>query len=403
MATGSIKYRKLSRSKNEIRLLELLPAHDAAAPVVCRMVTVPLNEDLEYLALSSLYGDHNESQRIVVDDRPVLITAHLAQALQHVRTVFFPSLIRQQQEQASIVAAQQKQQRQRQRERAPSSQHRGGTPRWLQSLLRGVQSILPGPELEETTPLRVWVDVLCINQADEGEKSRQRSGIAAIYGSAKMVIGWLGLKIPQTDAGLAAMHEIHATMPKHWGDPEDEAAHPEDYSPRHAWLRNVAHIWAPRESDGLPAFACDHWVGAADFMHRPYFQRRWILEEIALARYPTFLIGDAIVSWKLVLRLNKFMEEFKEKDSEVYPADMRAQIAELPLGTVHALLDEFAKRRKQEQALSLDDSTSTSERTRYTNSLLSRHETSQELNKVESEIKEEKKVNALTKKNTNTV
>ncbi|KAK7976681.1 hypothetical protein PG989_015144 [Apiospora arundinis] len=398
MATGSIKYRKLSRSKNEIRLLELFPAHDAAAPVVCRMITVPLTDDLEYLALSSLYGDHNDNQRIVVNDQHVLITTHLAQALKHVRTVFFPSLVRRQQEQAAIVAAQQ--QKQRARQRAQSSGR--GTPRWLQSLLRGVGSILPGPELEATTPLRLWVDVLCINQADDGEKSRQRSGIAAIYGSAKMVIGWLGLKTPETDAALAALHEIHATMPRHWGDPEDMAAHPENYSPKHVWVKSLAHIFAAREDDGAPAFACEHWVGATDFMHRPYFQRRWILEEIALAKYPTFLIGDAIVSWKLVLRLNLFMEEFKEKESEVFPADLRVKIVELPLGTVHALLDEFAKRSKLEAAISLDSSKS-SERTstKYSTSLLSKHETKQELDRLDTRIEEEKKSNSLTRKITN--
>lgn len=340
MATGTIKYRKLNRGKNEIRLLELLPAHDAMAPVVCRLVTVPLTEDLEYLALSSLYGDHNDASRIVVDDRQVLITTHLAQALKHVRTVFFPSLIRRQQEQAAIIAAQEKQQRQKRGRQQSGAAPR--VPRWLVSLLKGVNSILPNsPEEEANTPLRIWVDVLCINQADEGEKERQRSGIAQIYGSAKMVIGWVGLKSPETDAGLAAMHEIHSVMPRHWGDPDDEQKHPEDYSPQHRWARSVAHIWTDRESDGTPAFKLDHWVGATDFLHRPYFQRRWILEEIALAQYPTFLIGDAIVSWKLILRMNRFMEELKEKPSDIFPAHLRSAMAEMPLGTVHALLGKL--------------------------------------------------------------
>ncbi|KAK7991319.1 Heterokaryon incompatibility protein 6- OR allele [Apiospora saccharicola] len=375
MATGTIKYRKLHRGKNEIRLLELLPAHDAMAPVVCRLVTVPLTEDLEYLALSSLYGDHNDASRIVVDDRQVLITTHLAQALKHVRTVFFPSLIRRQQEQAAIIAAQEKQQRQK-RSRQPS----GATsraPRWLVTLLKGVNSILPNsPEEEANTPLRVWVDVLCINQADDDEKERQRSGIAQIYGSAKMVIGWVGLKIPQTDAGLAAMHEIHNAMPRHWGDPEDEERHPEDYSPQHQWARSVAHLWAELD-DGTPAFKLDHWIGAVDFLHRPYMQRRWILEEIALAQYPTFLIGDAIVSWKLILRMNRFMEELKEKPSNIFPAHLRTSLADMPLGTVHALLDEFAKRRRSENQESLN-TTQTSERTKYSGSVASKHDSKQE-------------------------
>ena len=339
MSTGTIKYRRLNRSKNEIRLLELLPAHDAMAPVVCRLITVPLTEDLEYLALSSLYGDHNDLSRIVVDDRQVLITTHMAQALKHVRTVFFPSMLRRQQEQAAILAAQEKQQRQKRSRQQSGASPRA--PRWLVSLLKGVNSILPNsPEDEANTPLRLWVDVLCINQADDEEKERQRSGMAQIYGSAKMVIGWLGLKAPQTDAGLAAFHEVHSAMPRHWGDPDDEQKHPEDYSPQHRWARACVHIWAER--DGKPPFEQDHWVGATDFLHRPYFQRRWILEEIALAQYPTFLIGDAIVSWKVILRMNRFMEELKEKPSDIFPEHLRSVMADMPLGTVHALLGEFA-------------------------------------------------------------
>ncbi|KAK7745648.1 hypothetical protein SLS62_009689 [Diatrype stigma] len=347
MATKqTIRYKRLNASKQEFRLLELAPAQTLDDPVVCRLVTVPLTDDLEYLALSSLYGEQTDTERIIVDGTPINITAHLGQALRHVRAVFFPTIQNIPKPQGSS--------------RRSGSDKRG--PRWLLHLLRHVSSILPSPDAEAETPLRLWIDMLCINQQDDRENSRQALG--RIYKSAKMVIGWLGLKVECTDAGLAVLKEIDDAMPTHWGDPGDKEMYPENYSPRHEWARKIQHIWEAAE--GVEAFTQPHWVGANDFMNRPYFQRRWILEEIALGRFPAFLVGDSIVSWKQVLRLNRFMEEFREYPSDLFPPRLRAMIADVPLGTVHALLDEFARRRRleREEAMTTTQSSSSTRETR---------------------------------------
>ncbi|ORY59756.1 heterokaryon incompatibility protein [Pseudomassariella vexata] len=328
-----IRYSRLNPSKQEFRLLELQPAHNGNPDdqVVCRLVTVRLTEDLEYLALSSLYGDQSETERILVNGVPITITSHLAQALKHVRTVFFPTLTK----------------RPAREPRRPDNKR---APRWLTHLLRHVSSILPDPDADgagETPPLRLWIDALCINHQDDSEQSNQFLGMAQIYGSAKMVIGWLGLKTEYSDAGLACLKDIDEKMPVNWGEPADREAHPEDYAPRHEWAKQIAWTWQ-ESADGSDFHQARHWIGANDFWNRPYFQRRWILEEIALARFPTFLLGDSIVSWKQVLRLNQALEEFRETESDVFPRHVKHQLAELPLGTVHALLDEFLRRKKME-------------------------------------------------------
>ncbi|RYP93664.1 hypothetical protein DL770_000195 [Monosporascus sp. CRB-9-2] len=336
MATRQIKYKRLNASKQEIRLLEVAPAQSLDEPVVCRLITVPLTDDLEYLGLSSLYGDHSETEKIFVDGVPIVLTAHLAQALRYMRAVFFPTLLNS-------------------AESGPSQRPQKRGPRWLLHLLRHVSSILPDPELEGRTPLRLWFDMLCVNQADERERSRQV--LARVYGSAKMVVGWLGLKGEFSDDGLRVLKEIDDAMPRSWGEPGDKELHPEHYSPQHRWAKKVQHFWMPTE-DGVEAYTLPHWIGANDFTTRPYFQRRWILEEIALARFPAFLIGDDIVSWKQVLRLNRFQEEFRSYPSDLFPPRLRAQISETPLGTVHALLDEFARRQRLEKMEALNNTQS---------------------------------------------
>lgn len=347
MTTNNLKqaitYKQLNPAKQEIRLLELAPASNIEDRVVCRLVTVPLRDDLEFIALSSLYGDSNVRENILVNNKSVTITSHHAGALKHLRAVFFPTI--------SHPQDQDQDRRRGSGGRAP--------PRWLRHLLKHASSILPLPELEGQTPLRLWLDVLCINQLDHQEKQNQVLAMSRIYGSAKMVIGWLGLKSDTSDAGLSVMKEIEDAMPPNWGleDDGDKELNPKDYAPYHQWARKIEHIWQD-SPDGTPAFMGDHWVGANDFMNRPYFQRRWILEEIALASFPAFLIGDTIVSWKQVLRLNRFMEEFKDTESDLFPPRLRAMVADLPLGTIHALLDEFVRRRKLDDAMALATSRS---------------------------------------------
>ena len=173
-------------------------------------------------------------------------------------------------------------------------------------------------DLDPSRALRVWLDFLSVNQRDDFEKSKQLVEMRHIYRSAELVVGWLGVKSEHTDVAMATLAEIEDAMPPHWGDPGDREQHPEDYSPTHRWAQSITHVWSEGPDGEIP-FLMPHWVGCNDFMTRQYFQRRWILEEIAMARFPAFLIGDTIVPWKQVLRLNRMMEEFKCHPSNVFP------------------------------------------------------------------------------------
>ncbi|KAK8052559.1 hypothetical protein PG993_003944 [Apiospora rasikravindrae] len=86
-----------------------------------------------------------------------------------------------------------------------------------------------------------------------------------------------------------------------------------------------------------------------DMLSRPYFNRNWILDELALARYPAFLIGDRILSWNQVLAANRIAEEIRDHESDVCPPEMKHLIHEWPLGTVYTLLREHEKRQRLEK------------------------------------------------------
>ncbi|KAF4975192.1 hypothetical protein FZEAL_8000 [Fusarium zealandicum] len=315
-----INYSRLATSRDELRFLEIQPAANISDQVVCRLVTLPLSRDVEYIAISSLLGNLAEQERIILDRCSIPIPVDISLALKHVRAVFYPAVAKASQEDLS---------------------KKRDSPGWLRSLLRH----FGGREYEGRPKLRIWIDCLCVNSMDSRENAKGRVIMYHAYQRAQMVVGWVGLKIPETDAGIQLIQAFDGAMPEAWQEPSDRQAHPENYSPHHKWAIPIIHLFNPD---------CGAAIGTADFLNRNFFHRRWILEEMAMARVPTFLIGDSIVSWKQLLRLNLAMEEFKDYESNVCPASTRPLIHEFPLGTIHALLDEFEKRKHMAKMESLN-------------------------------------------------
>ena len=116
---------------------------------------------------------------------------------------------------------------------------------------------------------RLWIDAICINQAKSDEKNKQVPMMAKIYGGASSVCIWLGE-----------------------GDPDG----------RHA----VALDFIKDEVLKLQGFdeLCDNpqasykWKAMLDLMKRPWFSRRWVVQEIALARSATIYCGEETIPWK---------------------------------------------------------------------------------------------------------
>lgn len=326
----NIRYRKLSNPTQDIRLMEIQQARRLEDPIFCRLITVPLKKcNFDIFGLSSLIGDPQVTENIYIDGRSATITAHQAEGLRYARSNFLS--------------------RPKQRRRWLSEEplrgpaQRPRLPQRLRNLLR-----LTGP------CLYVWLDSVCINSRNEDEANLLRETMKLVYESAKIVLGWLGPKIETTDAGLRCFSDIDEHMPRWWGDPGDKELYPDNYAPRHEWAKNIRNLWEDT-GDGLLPFQKPHWVGANDFMQRPYFQRQWILQEVFMANCPAFMIGDSVVAWTTILRLNRCLEEFKDNESEQFPAHLRAMIAQLPLGTVYELLEELKRRQQWPRSIGVSE------------------------------------------------
>ncbi|EXA31269.1 hypothetical protein FOPG_18083 [Fusarium oxysporum f. sp. conglutinans race 2 54008] len=118
----------------------------------------------------------------------------------------------------------------------------------------------------------IWIDAICINQQDPKEKGHQVQSMAKIYAKASRVIVWLGEAAASSDQALEEIRIAAATNP------------------------------AISETN--------HQQAILTLLERPWFQRIWVLQEVAAARHvlikcgPTEIDGYAFCSGLSALKLS---------------------------------------------------------------------------------------------------
>ncbi|MCJ1272239.1 hypothetical protein MMC21_000025 [Puttea exsequens] len=111
----------------------------------------------------------------------------------------------------------------------------------------------------------LWVDAICIDQTNTGEKNSQVSVMADIYAEATRVCVWLGEGKDQSDLALDFISRV---------------ININDFD-RLATDPNISKEWG----------------ALSTLMKRTWFSRRWVIQEIALARRATLYCGSAEVEW----------------------------------------------------------------------------------------------------------
>ena len=136
-------YPRLDRFRNEIRLVQLLPALDRESPIACNLVHASIDDDtIRYEALSYTWGDNANPRDILLDGNPISVTPNLHTALQALRLPIHTRTL--------------------------------------------------------------WINAVCINQKDVQERSHEVLRMRVIYERATKVVIWLGEAVP--DSSLAIRH-----------------------------------------------------------------------------------------------------------------------------------------------------------------------------------------------------
>jgi hypothetical protein len=128
---------------------------------------------------------------------------------------------------------------------------------------------------------KLWVDALCINQADREERDREVKHMREIYGHAWNVVIWLGDEAE--DSGKAM--DLIAVLAEYYGSPQKIS-------------RLMDTLGTEPELFGIGA-----WQGLHQLVNRPFWQRLWILQEIWSGHeYMPIYCGAHRMPWKTFYR-----------------------------------------------------------------------------------------------------
>jgi ankyrin repeat protein len=213
----------------EIRLLKLLPG-EIGSPIRCEVKVVALDGSQVYTALSYAWGNPPAECTIIINGHEVKIRKNLLRFLQQARS-------------------------------------------------------LPEPLFDY-----IWIDALCVNQTNDGERTHQVALMGDIYATAERVIAWLG---PAHDSSDQAIEDIQTASPK-W-----------------TTRKSFPKKWVSPASTGIRSICV-----------RRYWKRLWIFQELLLARQAVLMCGSRRIPLQC-------FRDFVLKISSCYVSDHAAELFEL--------------------------------------------------------------------------
>ena len=121
----------------------------------------------------------------------------------------------------------------------------------------------------------LWVDSVCIDQSNTAERNEQVGRMRDIYKNAKSVVIWVGDGNKISSKAIQLMKALAA-----------------------AYNRGSDELIVEALRNGNSPFPPGSWAALEAFMERPYWNRVWILQEIAMGNRSTpILCGDDMLTW----------------------------------------------------------------------------------------------------------
>ncbi|GKT41051.1 heterokaryon incompatibility protein 6, OR allele [Colletotrichum spaethianum] len=239
------------------------PGHAAhySSPLKCTISITPIATPQPYKALSYTWGQPDKSHSIEIGGAHLAITASLDTALRHLR--------------------------------------------------------------QKDEPVTLWVDQICINQVDMGEKNEQVPLMTQVYSKAELVLVWLGPAADNSDALMECWKEIGQAardlniesyltrerlplLP-----PILENRNPED--PVTIQFQILLEKAVPMFNALLEAMIA--------WNNRPWFSRVWTIQEQALGVNTFFLCGSKMVSLDLLPLATLIFDRCISKQGTENPGD----------------------------------------------------------------------------------
>jgi len=183
----------------------------------------------------------------------------------------------------------------------------------------------------------MWVDAICINQSNHKERGHQVQQMGAIYQQADQVIFWLGEATNETNVVMDALRRL-----------QEESL---EYVCRD-WRRTDQRwmdIWITIQRDLQSKHsnpAAHLRDGLQSLLHRPWFRRVWILQEVANARAASVYCGTKSVRARFFALAPLFMDIKPDSHCQavldIMPGPSRKDSWWSQSRDLYALLSKFA-------------------------------------------------------------
>ncbi|KAL6411762.1 hypothetical protein AUP68_04136 [Ilyonectria robusta] len=147
------------------------------------------------------------------------------------------------------------------------------------------------------TDVPIWIDAVCINQADIAERNEQVRIMGHIYRNAKLVIGWLG---PSSETSDLAIQTI-----KSWNDKHEvlQGRGDQDIS---VDIREISENGALTSEDATE--------GIVQLFEKEWWFRQWISQEIILADDILLMCGGQQLRWRTICGANSLWRALTQPD-----------------------------------------------------------------------------------------
>lgn len=166
------------------------------------------------------------------------------------------------------------------------------------------------------TALPIWIDAICINQADEREKLEQIRLMSEIYRQAARVRVWLG--IAEEPESTAMLDCIFNQMEKlyDWGE--------------HSALLEKGSL----RILGLPLWESTAWDAFHSMLDSTWFSRLWIVQELVLARKVRFQFGTHEIKqsdFSFMIRAIPWLDEIRDDEGKSWRFEAVSNYAAIKL------------------------------------------------------------------------
>ncbi|OCT48981.1 hypothetical protein CLCR_04936 [Cladophialophora carrionii] len=143
----------------------------------------------------------------------------------------------------------------------------------------------------------VWLDMLCINQSDETDKSKQVLMMGEIFKRAEKVYAWLGEADRQMDCIFDVLLDFRdrkadTVLSTHLDAAERLFEHREMF--REIYQERAGSLPEPRESDDETLHEEFNWLRPLNV--RPFWGRLWIVQELILAKEVIVCCGTKCIA-----------------------------------------------------------------------------------------------------------